>query len=63
MPGLVVSIQVGNRTESEDRRTAGGGRGDEDGNVLLAERDGTIGRIDVKKGDNLALNDVILEFA
>jgi propionyl-CoA carboxylase alpha chain len=32
-------------------------------NVLLAERDGKIGEIRVKTGDNLALNDVILEFA
>ncbi|HEY0283376.1 MAG TPA: biotin carboxylase N-terminal domain-containing protein, partial [Rhizomicrobium sp.] len=32
-------------------------------NVLTAERGGTIGKINVKKGDNLALNDVILEFA
>jgi propionyl-CoA carboxylase alpha chain len=32
-------------------------------NILLAARDGIIGRIRVKKGDSLARDDVILEFA
>jgi len=32
-------------------------------NVLTAERDGTIKTVNVKKGDSLALDDVILEFA
>jgi propionyl-CoA carboxylase alpha chain len=32
-------------------------------NVLRAERDGTVARILAKKGDNLARDDVILEFA
>ena len=32
-------------------------------NVLIAERDGTIAKINAKKGDSLALDDVIMEFA
>ena len=63
MPGLVVSIQVeiGQKVKTGEPLAVVEAMKME--NVLLAERDGTIGRIDVKKGDNLALNDVILEFA
>ena len=32
-------------------------------NVLVAERDGNIKKINAKKGDSLALDEVILEFA
>jgi propionyl-CoA carboxylase alpha chain len=32
-------------------------------NVLVAERDGIIKKVNVKKGDSLALDEVILEFA
>jgi len=32
-------------------------------NVLTAERDGKIKKVNAKKGDSLALDDVILEFA
>jgi propionyl-CoA carboxylase alpha chain len=32
-------------------------------NVLTAERDATVKSIKAKKGDSLALDDVILEFA
>ena len=31
-------------------------------NVLIAERDATVKKIGVKKGDSLALDDVIMEF-
>jgi propionyl-CoA carboxylase alpha chain len=32
-------------------------------NVLTAEQDATVKKINAKKGDSLALDDVILEFA
>jgi propionyl-CoA carboxylase alpha chain len=32
-------------------------------NVLKAEREGTVKKINATKGDSLALDDVILEFA
>ncbi len=62
MPGLVTALSV---TEGQAVKT-----GDplavveamKMENVLTAERDGTIARILVKKGDNLARDDVILEF-
>jgi propionyl-CoA carboxylase alpha chain len=62
MPGLVVSIQVeiGQKVKTGEPLAVEAMKME---NVLTAERDGMIGRIDVKKGDNLALNDVILEFA
>ena len=63
MPGLVVSVNV---TEGQDVKT-----GEmlavieamKMENVLNAERDGTIRKINAKKGDSLAVDDVILEFA
>ena len=32
-------------------------------NVLRAERDGTVKKVNAKKGDSLAVDQVILEFA
>lgn len=63
MPGLVVSINVdvGQGVKAGEPLAVVEAMKME--NVLVAERDGTIGEIKVKPGDNLALNDVILEFA
>ncbi|MGC9954988.1 MAG: acetyl/propionyl/methylcrotonyl-CoA carboxylase subunit alpha [Rhizomicrobium sp.] len=63
MPGLVVSIHVDIGQPVKTGEPLAVVEAMKMENVLIAERDGTIGRINVKKGDNLALNDVILEFA
>ncbi len=63
MPGLVSSIDVGVGQEVKAGEPLAVVEAMKMENVLLAERNGTIERINVKKGDNLALNDVILEFA
>jgi propionyl-CoA carboxylase alpha chain len=63
MPGLVtaVHVQVGQEVKAGEPLVVVEAMKME--NVLIAERNGMIGKINVKKGDNLALNDVILEFA
>jgi len=63
MPGLVVSINVDVGQEVKAGEALAVVEAMKMENVLLAERDGTIGEIRAKTGDNLALNDVILEFA
>ena len=63
MPGLVVSIQVESGQPVKAGEPLAVVEAMKMENVLISERDGTIGRVNVKKGDNLALNDVILEFA
>jgi propionyl-CoA carboxylase alpha chain len=63
MPGLVASVQVEVGQEVKTGEPLAVVEAMKMENVLIAERNGTIGKINVKKGDNLALNDVILEFA
>jgi propionyl-CoA carboxylase alpha chain len=63
MPGLVVSIIVGRGQEVKAGEPLAVVEAMKMENVLLADRDVTIGEIKAKPGDNLALNDVILEFA
>jgi propionyl-CoA carboxylase alpha chain len=63
MPGLVVSINVDVGQEVKAGEALAVVEAMKMENVLLAERDVTIGEIKAKMGDNLALNDVILEFA
>jgi propionyl-CoA carboxylase alpha chain len=63
MPGLNVSVNV---TEGQEVKV-----GDplavveamKMENVLTAERDATVNKISAKKGDSVALDDVIMEFA
>ncbi len=62
MPGLVVSIVVDRGQEVKTGEPLAVVEAMKMENVLIAERDGVIGEIKVKPGDNLALNDVILEF-
>jgi propionyl-CoA carboxylase alpha chain len=62
MPGLVVSINVSEEQEVKTGEPLAVVEAMKMENVLLAERDGRIKKINVKKGDNLALDDVILEF-
>ena len=63
MPSLVVSIIVDRGQEVKAGEPLAVVEAMKMENVLIAERDGTIGDIKVRAGDNLALNDVILEFA
>jgi len=63
MPGLVVSVAVTIGQEVKTGEVLAVVEAMKMENVLRAERDGKIGKINVKDGDNLALNDAILEFA
>ncbi|MBV9330634.1 MAG: acetyl/propionyl/methylcrotonyl-CoA carboxylase subunit alpha [Alphaproteobacteria bacterium] len=63
MPGLVVSINVKEGQEVKVGETLAVVEAMKMENVLVAERDGTVKKINAKKGDSLALDDVILEFA
>jgi propionyl-CoA carboxylase alpha chain len=62
MPGLIVSIVVDRGQEVKAGEPLAVVEAMKMENVLIAERDGVIGEIKVKPGDNLALNDIILEF-
>jgi propionyl-CoA carboxylase alpha chain len=63
MPGLVVSVNVSEGQEVKSGETLAVVEAMKMENVLNAERDGTIKAIRAKKGDSLAVDDVILEFA
>jgi propionyl-CoA carboxylase alpha chain len=63
MPGLVVSVNVTEGQDVKSGETLAVVEAMKMENVLLAERDGIIKKVNVKKGDSLALDDVILEFA
>ena len=63
MPGLVVSVNVQEGQDVKAGETLAVVEAMKMENVLTAERDGTVKKINAKKGDSLALDDVILEFA
>lgn len=63
MPGLVVSINVEVGQEVKAGETLAVVEAMKMENVLRAERDGTIKKINAKKGDSLPVDSVILEFA
>jgi propionyl-CoA carboxylase alpha chain len=63
MPGLVVSVNVQLGQAVKAGETLAVVEAMKMENVLLAERDGTVKTINAKKGDSLALDEVILEFA
>jgi propionyl-CoA carboxylase alpha chain len=63
MPGLVVSVNVSEGQEFKTGETLAVIEAMKMENVLNAERDGTVKKINAKKGDSLAVDDVILEFA
>jgi propionyl-CoA carboxylase alpha chain len=62
MPGLVVSIDVseGQEIKAGERLCAVEAMKME--NILRAERDGIVAKINAKPGDSLAVDDVIMEF-
>jgi propionyl-CoA carboxylase alpha chain len=62
MPGLVVSVNVAEGQEVKAGETLAVVEAMKMENVLAAERDGTVKKINAKQGDSLALDDVILEF-
>jgi propionyl-CoA carboxylase alpha chain len=63
MPGLVTSLSVREGQEVKTGDPLAVVEAMKMENVLRAERDGTVAKILAKKGDNLARDDVILEFA
>jgi len=63
MPGLVVSIAVAEGQEVKAGETLAVVEAMKMENVLRAERDGTVKKISAKKGDSLAVDAVIMEFA
>ncbi|NWH07642.1 MAG: acetyl/propionyl/methylcrotonyl-CoA carboxylase subunit alpha [Alphaproteobacteria bacterium] len=62
MPGLVVSINFEEGQEVKAGETLAVVEAMKMENVLRAERDGTVKKINAKKGDSLAVDAVILEF-
>jgi propionyl-CoA carboxylase alpha chain len=63
MPGLVVSIAVKEGQEVKAGETVAVVEAMKMENVLRAEIDGTVKKINAKPGDSLAVDSVILEFA
>ena len=63
MPGLVTALSVGEGQEVKAGDPLAVVEAMKMENVLRAERDGTVAKILAKKGDSLARDDVILEFA
>jgi propionyl-CoA carboxylase alpha chain len=63
MPGLIVSVNVAVGQEVKAGETLAIVEAMKMENVLTAEQDATVKKINAKKGDSLALDDVILEFA
>jgi propionyl-CoA carboxylase alpha chain len=63
MPGLVVSVNVQQGQEVKAGETLAVVEAMKMENVLTAEQDATVKKINARKGDSLALDDVIMEFA
>ncbi len=63
MPGLVVSVNVHEGQDVKAGEALAVVEAMKMENVLTAERDGVVKKVKAKKGDSLALDDVILEFA
>ena len=63
MPGLVVSVNVVQDQEVKAGETLAVVEAMKMENVLTAEQDVTVKKVNAKKGDSLALDDVIMEFA
>jgi propionyl-CoA carboxylase alpha chain len=63
MPGLVVSVAVSEGQEVKAGETLAVVEAMKMENVLRADRDGVVKRIHARRGDSLAVDAVILEFA
>lgn len=62
MPGLVVAIHVAEGEPVKAGQPLAVVEAMKMENVLRAERDGTVAKVAAKKGDSLAVDQVILEF-
>jgi propionyl-CoA carboxylase alpha chain len=62
MPGLIVSVNVEAGQDVKAGETLAVVEAMKMENVLTAEHDGKVKKVNAKKGDSLALDDVILEF-
>jgi propionyl-CoA carboxylase alpha chain len=63
MPGLVISIAVAEGQEVKAGETLAVVEAMKMENVLRADRDGVVKRIHARRGESLAVDAVILEFA
>ncbi|MFQ5348686.1 MAG: biotin/lipoyl-containing protein, partial [Rhodothalassiaceae bacterium] len=63
MPGLVVSVAVAPGDEVKAGQALVVVEAMKMENILRAERDGVVAKVNVKPGDSLAVDDVIIEFA
>jgi propionyl-CoA carboxylase alpha chain len=63
MPGLVKAIHVGEGQEVKAGDNLAVVEAMKMENILRAERDGVVKRVNAKAGDSLAVDAVILEFA
>ena len=63
MPGLIVSVNVQQGQDVKAGETLAVVEAMKMENVLTAEHDVTVKKVNAKKGDSLALDDMILEFA
>jgi propionyl-CoA carboxylase alpha chain len=63
MPGLVVSVNVVAGQDVKAGETLAVVEAMKMENVLTAEHDATVKKVNARKGDSLALDDVIMEFA
>ncbi len=62
MPGLIVSLAVAEGDEVQEGQTLCTVEAMKMENVLKAEREGTVSKIRADVGDNLAVDDIIMEF-
>jgi propionyl-CoA carboxylase alpha chain len=62
MPGLLASVAVAEGQEVKAGEPLAVVEAMKMENVLTAEQDATVKKINAKKGDSLSLDDVILEF-
>jgi propionyl-CoA carboxylase alpha chain len=63
MPGLVVSIAVEEGQQVKAGETLCVVEAMKMENILRAERDGSVKKVNAKPGDSLAVDAIILEFA
>ena len=63
MPGLLVSVAVGEGQEVNAGEELAVVEAMKMENVLRAERDGKVAKLRAKPGDSLAVDQIILEFA
>ena len=63
MPGVIVSVLVEEGQEVQDSQALAVVEAMKMENTLRAEKKAVVGKINAKAGDNLAVDEVIMEFA